>query len=155
MIISPWNFPINLSFGPMISAIAAGNTVILKPSELTPHSSGIMAQIIADLFPENEVAVITGGVETSTELLKLKFDHIFFTGSPKVGKVVMGAAANHLSSVTLELGGKSPTIVDETANIKRSAKRIAWGKWMNNGQTCIAPDYLFVHKSVKQKLFNK
>lgn len=152
LIISPWNFPINLSFGPMISAIAAGNTVILKPSELTPHSSGIMAQIVADLFPENEVAVITGGIETSTELLKLKFDHIFFTGSPKVGKVVMAAAANHLSSVTLELGGKSPTIVDETANIKRSAKRIAWGKWMNNGQTCIAPDYIYVHRSKSDEL---
>jgi len=152
LIISPWNFPINLSFGPMISAIAAGNTVILKPSELTPHSSGIMAQIVNDLFPENEVSVITGGVETSTELLKLKFDHIFFTGSPNVGKIVMSAAAKHLTSVTLELGGKSPTIVDETANIKRSAKRIAWGKWMNNGQTCIAPDYIYVHRSKADEL---
>jgi aldehyde dehydrogenase (NAD+) len=152
LIISPWNFPINLSFGPMISAIAAGNTVILKPSELTPHSSGIMAQIIGDLFPENEVAVITGGVETSTELLSLKFDHIFFTGSPGVGKIVMKAAAKHLTSVTLELGGKSPTIVDRTANIKRSAKRIAWGKWANNGQTCIAPDYIYVHRSKSDEL---
>ena len=152
LIISPWNFPINLSFGPMISAIAAGNTVILKPSELTPHSSGIMVQIIADLFPENEVAVITGGVETSTELLKLKFDHIFFTGSPQVGKIVMTAAAKHLASVTLELGGKSPTIVDETANIKRSAKRITWGKWLNNGQTCLAPDYIYVHRSKADEL---
>jgi len=152
LIISPWNFPINLSFGPMISAIAAGNTVILKPSELTPHSSGIMAQIVSDLFPENEVAVITGGVETSTELLKLKFDHIFFTGSPQVGKIVMTAAAKHLASVTLELGGKSPTIVDETANIKRAAKRITWGKWMNNGQTCIAPDYIYVHRSKSDEL---
>jgi len=152
LIISPWNFPINLSFGPLISAIAAGNTVILKPSEITSHSSGIIAQIVADLFPENEVSVIRGGVETSTELLKLKFDHIFFTGSPNVGKIIMAAAAKHLTSVTLELGGKSPTIVDETANIKRAAKRIAWGKWMNNGQTCIAPDYIYVHRSKSDEL---
>jgi len=155
LIISPWNFPFNLTFGPLISAIAAGNTVMIKPSELTPNSSAIISKIISEIFPENEVAVITGGVDTSTELLKLKFDHIFFTGSPRVGKVVMTAAAKHLSSVTLELGGKSPTIVDETANIKRSAKRIAWAKWMNNGQICIAPDYIYVHRSKSDELVDE
>jgi aldehyde dehydrogenase (NAD+) len=149
LIISPWNFPFNLTFGPLVSAIAAGNTVIIKPSEMTPHSSALMGKLLAEVFDENEVAVIEGGKDTSTELLALKFNHIFFTGAPSIGKVVMAAAAKHLTSVTLELGGKSPTIVDETADLKMAARRVAWGKCLNNGQVCIAPDYVFVHESKK------
>jgi len=150
LIISPWNFPINLTFGPLVSAIAAGNAVMIKPSEMTPNASALMKKMIAEIFNENEVAVTEGGVSTSTELLKLPFNHIFFTGSPSIGKIVMRAAAENLTSVTLELGGKSPTIVDETANVNLAAKRIAWGKYVNNGQVCIAPDYLFVHESKKE-----
>lgn len=150
LIISPWNFPVNLTFGPLVSAIAAGNAVMLKPSEMTPHASAIIKKIVEEVFEENEVAVFEGGVNTSTELLKLPFNHIFFTGAPSIGKIVMKAAAKHLTSVTLELGGKSPTIVDETANIDLAARRIAWGKFVNNGQVCIAPDYLFVHESKKE-----
>jgi aldehyde dehydrogenase (NAD+) len=151
LIISPWNFPFNLTFGPLISAIAAGNTVIIKPSEMTPNCSAVMREIVAKLFKEDEVALIEGGVETSTALLNLPFNHIFFTGAPSIGKIVMTAAAQHLTSVTLELGGKSPTIVDETAHINSAVKRIAWGKFANNGQVCIAPDYVFVHESKKQE----
>jgi aldehyde dehydrogenase (NAD+) len=149
LIISPWNFPFNLTFGPLVSAIAAGNTVIIKPSEMTPHSSALMGKLLGEIFQENEVAVIEGGKDTSTELLSLKFDHIFFTGAPSIGKIVMAAAAKNLTSVTLELGGKSPTIVDETADLKMAARRVAWGKCLNNGQVCIAPDYVFVHESKK------
>lgn len=149
LIISPWNFPVNLTFGPLVSAIAAGNTVMIKPSENTPHSSAIMKKIIEEVFDETEVALVEGGIETSSALLKLPFNHIFFTGAPSIGKIVMEAAAKHLTSVTLELGGKSPTIVDETANVETAARRIAWGKFLNNGQVCIAPDYIFVHKSKK------
>ncbi len=151
LIVSPWNFPFNLTFGPLISAIAAGNCVIIKPSEMTPHSSVLMREIIGKLFDETEVALVEGGVETSTALLELPFNHIFFTGAPSVGKIVMTAAAKNLTSVTLELGGKSPTIVDETADIKNAAKMIAWGKFANNGQICIAPDYVFVHESKRQE----
>ncbi|MDH5610817.1 MAG: aldehyde dehydrogenase family protein, partial [Cyclobacteriaceae bacterium] len=148
LIISPWNYPVNLTLGPLVSAIAAGNTVLIKPSEHTPHTSALLQKIIASLFDEQEVAVMEGGVETSRELLKLPFDHIFFTGSPDVGKHVMAAAAQNLASVTLELGGKSPTIVDQTASVKTAARRIAWGKFVNCGQTCIAPDYVFVHHAI-------
>ena len=155
MIISPWNFPFNLSFGPLVSAIAAGNAIILKPSEHTPHASALMKEMLAEAFDENEIAVIEGGVQTSTDLLKLPFNHIFFTGAPSIGKIVMGAAAKHLTSVTLELGGKSPTIIDETANINDAARRVAWGKYVNNGQVCIAPDYVFVHESKKQAFIEK
>ncbi|MEL6694793.1 MAG: aldehyde dehydrogenase family protein [Bacteroidota bacterium] len=155
LIISPWNFPINLTFGPLVSAIAAGNTVIIKPSEHTPHCSAVMQKIVNELFEEKEVALFQGAVDTSTALLDLPFDHIFFTGSPAVGKVVMAAAAKHLSSVTLELGGKSPTIVDETANIKEAATRIAWGTFFNNGQVCIAPDYVYVHESKKEEFLQE
>jgi aldehyde dehydrogenase (NAD+) len=147
LIISPWNYPFNLCMIPLAGAIAAGNCVMIKPSEYTPNTSRLTKELLGKLFKENEVAVLEGDYKTSAELLKLKFDHIFFTGSPQVGKVVMKAAAEHLTSVTLELGGKSPVIVDETANIKTAAKRIAWGKYLNNGQTCIAPDYLYVHES--------
>lgn len=151
LIISPWNFPVNLTFGPLVSAIAAGNAVIIKPSEHTPYASGIMKKIVEELYDENEVALFEGDVQTSQELLKLPFNHIFFTGAPSIGKIVMRAAAEHLASVTLELGGKSPTIVDETANLEKAASRIAWAKYVNNGQICIAPDYVFVHESIKDK----
>lgn len=149
LIISPWNFPFNLTLGPLISAVAAGNTVMIKPSEMTPHSSAVMKKIVEAVFPENEVVLLEGEVDVAQELLKLPFNHIFFTGSPKVGKLVMQAAAQNLSSVTLELGGKSPTIVDQTANLKAAARKIAWAKFMNAGQVCISPDYLLVHDSVQ------
>lgn len=155
LIISPWNFPINLTFGPMIAAIAAGNCIMLKPSEHTPNASALMRKIVTELFDESEVALIEGDVEASTELLKLPFNHIFFTGAPEIGKVVMRAAAENLASVTLELGGKSPTIVDETANLKDAAHRIAFGKWVNNGQVCIAPDYVFVHHAIADEFLDK
>ena len=149
LIIAPWNFPFNLTIGPLVSAIAAGNTVMLKPSEMTPHTSELIDKMVGEIFKEEEVAVFTGGIEMSQELLRLPFDHIFFTGSPAVGKIIMKAAAEHLTSVTLELGGKSPTIVDENVNVNDAAEKIAWGKFMNNGQTCVAPDYVLVHSSVK------
>ncbi len=155
LIIAPWNFPITLTFGPLVTALAAGNTVVIKPSEHTPHASALTRKIIESVFDESEVAVIEGGVETSTALLSQPFNHIFFTGAPAIGKVVMEAAAKHLCSVTLELGGKSPTIVDETANLDVAAKRIAWAKFTNNGQICIAPDYLFVHESKKEEFLEK
>lgn len=155
LIISPWNFPINLTFGPLVSAIAAGNTVIIKPSEHTPYISALMGKIIAEIYDESEIALVEGGIGTSKALLDLPFNHIFFTGAPAIGKVVMAAAAKHLASVTLELGGKSPTIVDETADINIAAKRVAWGKYVNNGQVCIAPDYLFVHESKKSEFLEK
>lgn len=155
LVIAPWNFPINLTFGPLVSAIAAGNCVIVKPSEHTPHASAVTKSIIEEVFDESEVAVIEGAVETSTRLLAQPFNHIFFTGAPAIGKVVMEAAAKHLTSVTLELGGKSPTIVDETASVDAAATRIAWAKYTNNGQICIAPDYLFVHESKKDEFLAK
>jgi len=155
LIISPWNFPINLTFGPLVSAIAAGNCAILKPSEHTPYASALMKKIVNELFDESEVALIEGDIDVATQLLKMPFNHIFFTGSPEVGKVVMKAAAENLTSVTLELGGKSPTIVDKTANLKDAALRIAFGKWMNNGQVCIAPDYLFVQEEIAEELLDR
>jgi aldehyde dehydrogenase (NAD+) len=151
LIIAPWNFPFNLCVGPLVSCLAAGNTAMLKPSEMTPHTSALLREMMDALFDASLVKVIEGGVETSQMLLAMPFDHIFFTGSPAVGKVVMKAAAANLASVTLELGGKSPTIVDESANLRDAAKRIAFGKFINNGQTCIAPDYVMVHQSVKDK----
>jgi aldehyde dehydrogenase (NAD+) len=150
LIISPWNYPFNLAIGPLVSALAAGCPVILKPSELTPHTSGLIENMIDELFDKSEVAVIQGGVEVSQRLLELPFDHIFFTGSPAVGKKIMEAASKNLSSVTLELGGKSPTIVHNTADIKDAAEKIVSGKFLNCGQTCIAPDYLLVHEEVKE-----
>jgi aldehyde dehydrogenase (NAD+) len=151
LIISPWNYPVNLTFGPLVSAIAAGNTVILKPSEMTPHLSGLMVKIVRELFAEDEVAIYEGDAAVSQALLELPFDHIFFTGSPAVGKIVMAAAAKNLTSVTLELGGKSPTIIDASANLKEAARTTMWAKFTNNGQTCIAPDYIYVHSSVREK----
>lgn len=149
LIIAPWNYPLSLCFGPLVSALAAGNTVIIKPSEMTPAVSALMARIVAEVFPANEVALFEGSTPTSQALLELPFDHIFFTGSPAVGKVVMAAAARHLTSVTLELGGRSPTIVDQSADLKLAAETVMWGKFINNGQTCVAPDHVYVHESVK------
>ncbi|MEM1003381.1 MAG: aldehyde dehydrogenase family protein, partial [Bacteroidota bacterium] len=151
LIISPWNFPFNLTFGPLTSAIAAGNSVIIKPSEVTPHSSKVMNKIVKAIFKEEEVMLFLGAVETSTSLLELPFNHIFFTGSPAVGKIVMSEAAKHLSSVTLELGGKSPTIVDASANLVSAAKKIMWAKSLNCGQICVAPDYILIDKGVKEE----
>ena len=154
LIISPWNYPFYLAVSPLIYAIAAGNCAIIKPSEMTPHTSQVIEDMMEALFDQNEVTVIQGGVDVSTELLKLKFDHIFFTGSPAVGKIIMKAAAQHLTSVTLELGGKSPVIVDKSADLKDASEKITWGKFLNNGQTCIAPDYLLVHESQKDALID-
>lgn len=154
LIISPWNYPINLTFGPLISAIAAGNTVILKPSEMTPNTSKLMANIVTDLFDESEIALVEGQVETAKSLLELPFNHIFFTGSPSVGKIVMKAASKHLTSVTLELGGKSPTIIDDSANIEKAVGKIIYGKFMNAGQTCIAPDYMLIDERIKSKFIS-
>jgi aldehyde dehydrogenase (NAD+) len=155
LIISPWNYPINLTLGPLASAIAAGNTAIIKPSELTPNCSAVMAEIIRSTFDPSEIALFEGDAAVSTELLALPFDHIFFTGSPAVGKIVMAAAAKNLTSVTLELGGKSPVIVDDTADITKAANSIMWGKFINNGQTCIAPDYLYVHEKILPEFLEK
>lgn len=155
LIISPWNFPINLTLGPLISAMAAGNCAIIKPSEMTPHSSAWMKRMLGDLFEESEVAVIEGDARIAEVLLRKKFDHIFFTGSPAVGKIVMHAAAEHLTSVTLELGGKSPVIVDRTANLDEAARKITWGKSMNSGQVCIAPDYVLVDEAVRVSFVEK
>lgn len=152
LIIAPWNYPFQLAIAPLIGAIAAGNTVVVKPSELTPHTASILSEIITAVFEPDHVAVVEGGVDVSQELLLEKWDYIFFTGSTRVGKIVYESAAKHLTPVTLELGGKNPTIVDETASIKLAAKRIVWGKFLNAGQTCIATDYILVHKSVKNKL---
>ncbi|TDE17541.1 aldehyde dehydrogenase family protein [Dyadobacter psychrotolerans] len=152
LIISPWNYPIALALKPLVSAVSAGCPAMIKPSELTPHASVFVKQVVENVFDADEVAVILGDADTASGLLRLPFNHIFFTGSPAVGKLVMKAAAENLASVTLELGGKSPSIVDETANIAATARRICWAKFFNNGQTCIAPDYILVHESVKEKL---
>lgn len=149
LIISPWNYPFQLAIAPLIGAIAAGNCAVLKPSELTPKTSEVLSKIVKENFQEDFITVIEGGVETSQALLKEKFDYIFFTGSVPVGRIIMEAASKHLTPVTLELGGKSPCIVHEDANVKLAAKRIAWGKFMNAGQTCIAPDYLYLHENIK------
>lgn len=152
LIISPWNYPIFLTLHPFCNAFAAGNTAILKPSELTPHTSEVLSALIAEIFDPREAIVIQGGVEVSTALLSERFDHIFFTGSTAVGKIVMQAAAKHLTSVTLELGGKSPTIVDNSSNAYSAGQRIAWAKFTNAGQICIAPDHIYVHESKLEDL---
>lgn len=152
LIISPWNFPFNLTVGPLVSALAAGCPAIIKPSELSPATSELIQSMVNAIFPPEEVAVFLGEVEVSQELLKLPFDHIFFTGSPAVGKIVMKAAAEHLTSITLELGGKSPAIIDESADLNDAAGKLIWGKFVNCGQTCIAPDYILVHQSQKERL---
>jgi aldehyde dehydrogenase (NAD+) len=152
--IGPWNYPYQLTLAPLIAAIAAGNTVVVKPSELTPNTSRIINEIITTVFKPEYVIVIEGGIPETTELLAQKWNYIFFTGSVSVGKIIAKAAAIHLTPVTLELGGKSPCIIDQTANIKLTAKRLVWGKFLNAGQTCIAPDYILIHKTVKQKFYD-
>lgn len=153
LIIAPWNYPYQLAMAPLIAAIAAGNTAILKPSELTPHTSALLKQIISHVFKPEHVTVVEGGVDVSTTLLKQRWDYIFFTGSVNVGKIVAKAAAKNLTPVTLELGGKNPCIIDQTANINLTAKRIVWGKFLNAGQTCIAPDYILIHDSIKASFY--
>lgn len=150
LIIAPWNYPYQLALAPLIGAIAAGNTVVLKPSELTPHTSQIIKEIIESVFDKKYVAVVEGGIEVSQSLLAERWDYVFFTGSVHVGKIVAQAAAKFLTPVTLELGGKSPCIIDETADLKLTAKRIVWGKFINAGQTCIAPDYVLISKKSKK-----
>ena len=149
LIIAPWNYPFQLALCPLISAVAAGNQVVLKPSELTPKTSAIILKIVEKVFQHNHVKVIEGGVEETQNLLAQRWDYIFFTGSVAVGKIVAKAAAEHLTPVTLELGGKNPCIIDETANLKLAAKRIVWGKFLNAGQTCIAPDYILIQEDMK------
>lgn len=152
LIIAPWNVPVFLSFVPLTSAIAAGCTAIIKPSEMTPALGAVIRNIVAEVFDEAEVAVFEGGPEVAQALLRQPFDHIFYTGNPEIGKVVMRAAAEHLTSVTLELGGKSPVIVDESADVEAAAERLVWGKLLNGGQVCVAPDYVLVHESRKDEL---
>ncbi|MCX2828572.1 aldehyde dehydrogenase [Bacillus pseudomycoides] len=150
LVMAPWNYPFQLAVAPLVGAIAAGNTVVLKPSELTPNVSSLLANMLQELFPAELVAVVEGGIEESTALLKEPFDYIFFTGSVGVGKIVMEAAAKSLIPLTLELGGKSPCIVHNDAKLEIAARRIVWGKFLNAGQTCVAPDYIYVHSSVKE-----
>ncbi len=152
LIIAPWNYPFQLAFAPLIGAIAAGNTVVVKPSEATPNTAKIISEIVTSVFAPEHISVVEGGVEVSQNLLAQKWDYIFFTGSTRVGKIVYQSAAKNLTPVTLELGGKNPCIVDSTASIALAAKRIVWGKFLNAGQTCIASDYILVHSSVKDKL---
>ena len=149
LILSPWNYPFQLALCPLVAAVAAGNKVTLKPSELTPNTSAIISKIISETFPVKDVVVVTGDATIAADLLKRRWDYIFFTGSVGVGKIVAKAAAENLTPVTLELGGKSPCIVDETANLELSARRIVWGKIINAGQTCVAPDYILVHHKMK------
>lgn len=152
LIISPWNYPFQLAVTPLVGAIAAGNTVVLKPSEFAPHTGKIISEIIENVFDHGHVAVMEGDASTATTLLQKKWDYIMFTGSTSIGKIVAKAAAEHLTPTTLELGGKSPCIVDESAPIGITAKRIVWGKFLNCGQTCIAPDYLLVQEKIKDQL---
>ncbi|MFD0960831.1 aldehyde dehydrogenase [Paenibacillus chungangensis] len=152
LIVGPFNYPVQLVLEPLVGAIAAGNCAIVKPSESTPHVSAVIRQLIEGAFEPKYIRVVEGGKETTSLLVNARFDYIFFTGSVAVGRIVMAAAARHLVPVTLELGGKSPVIVDRTANIELAAKRIIWGKLMNAGQTCIAPDYMLVHRDVKERL---
>ncbi len=154
LIISPWNYPFQLALCPLIAAVSAGNSVVLKPSELTPNTSKIIAEIIAEAFEKNHVDVVEGGIKESQNLLSQRWDYIFFTGSVAVGKIVAKAAAENLTPITLELGGKNPCIIDETANLKLAAKRIVWGKFINGGQTCIAPDYLLVKPEIKDQFID-
>jgi aldehyde dehydrogenase (NAD+) len=155
LIIGPWNYPVQLLLAPLVGAIAAGCCAVLKPSELTPNTSAQLAELIRQTFPEEYVCLVEGAVETSQALLAEPFDHIFFTGGTAIGRIVMTAAAQHLSSVTLELGGKSPCIIAPDADLDVTARRIVWGKFLNAGQTCIAPDYLLAHESIKEPLIER
>ena len=149
LIIAPWNYPFQLALSPLIGAVAAGNTAVVKPSELTPHTSKVITDIVSNVFDKNHVCVVEGDAGVAEQLLQERWDYIFFTGSVAVGKIVAKAAAENLTPVTLELGGKNPCIIDQTADIKLAARRIVWGKFINCGQTCIAPDYILVHESAK------
>jgi len=151
LILSPWNYPFQLPLRNMIGAVGAGNAVIIKPSEFTPNAAEVIRDIVKEVFAENEVAVITGDHTVASELLNLRFDHIHFTGAPAVGKIIMKKASETLTSVTLELGGKSPVIIDETANIKKAARNIIWSKYLNAGQTCVASDYVYIHESKRDE----
>ena len=152
LIMSPWNYPVQLTLNPLVAAIAAGNCAVVKPSAYAPHTAQILALLLRGLFPEQYVAVVEGGREENAALLEQEFDTIFFTGSVEVGKVVMEAAAHHLTPVTLELGGKSPVIVDKSANLRLAARRILWGKTLNSGQTCVAPDYVLADRAIRDDL---
>ena len=155
LVIVPFNYPFQLAMEPLIGAIASGNTAVVKPSELAPETEKVISDIIREAFDESYVASVCGGVDVITKLLSLRFDYIFFTGSVRIGKIVMEAASKNLTPVTLELGGKSPVFVDENFDVRLAAKRIAWGKFLNNGQTCIAPDYVLVHESRKLALIEE
>lgn len=155
LIIAPWNYPLMLALSPLIGAIAAGNAAVVKPSEIAPATSATLAMLVSEYLDRRAIAVIEGGVEETTELLAERFDHIFYTGNGRVGRIVARAAAEHLTPVTLELGGKSPVYVDETVNLGEAAKRIAWGKFMNAGQTCVAPDYVLGKREVLARLAPK
>ncbi|HYH96711.1 aldehyde dehydrogenase family protein, partial [Hyalangium sp.] len=150
LVIAPWNYPFALAISPLVTAVAAGNCVMLKPSEKTPHTAAFLEALVRDTFDPSEVTTVQGGPDVGEALLRLPFDHFFFTGGPRVGQKVMTAAARHLAGVTLELGGKSPVVVDATADAKTAAERVVWGKFLNAGQTCIAPDYVFVHASKEE-----
>jgi aldehyde dehydrogenase (NAD+) len=154
LIMSPWNYPFQLAIAPLIGAIAAGNSAVLKLSPDSMHTSLVTKKMIESIFDERFVSVFTGGLEESKEVLNQRYDYIFFTGSTQVGKIVMSQASKYLTPVTLELGGKSPCIIDQSADIKKAAKRIAFGKFVNAGQTCIAPDYIYVHKNVKDEFIS-
>jgi len=155
LIIAPWNYPVGLLLSPLVGAIAAGNAVVLKPSEVTAHTSNVLAELLPKYLDTDAIALVEGGVPETTELLEQRFDHIMYTGNGSVAKVVMAAAAKNLTPVTLELGGKSPCIVDRTADIPVTARRIAWGKFLNAGQTCIAPDYVLADESIEEELISE
>ena len=155
LIISPWNYPFQLAILPTMSAVAAGNTVVLKPSEHAPHTSKLIKYIIEKVFEKSHVLVIEGAAETASKLLEYRWDYIFFTGSVRIGKIVAAAAAKTLTPITLELGGKNPCIIDDTIDLKLAARRIVWGKFVNAGQTCIAPDFLIVKNNIKDKLIGE
>ncbi|MFF1877611.1 aldehyde dehydrogenase family protein [Leifsonia sp. NPDC058230] len=152
LVIAPWNYPVQLLLAPVVGAIAAGNAVVLKPSELAPATSAVMARLVPEYLDPRAVAVVEGGVEETTELLEQRFDHIFYTGNGRVGRIVAAAAARNLTPVTLELGGKSPVYIDDTVDIDAAAQRIAWGKFLNAGQTCVAPDYILATAAVADRL---
>jgi aldehyde dehydrogenase (NAD+) len=151
LVMAPWNYPVQLALSPLIGAIAAGNRVVVKPSELAPACAVVIEEVLKQVFREDEVQVVQGGVAETQALLKERFDYIFFTGSTQVGKVVMRAAAEHLTPVTLELGGKSPCLIDATAPLAQTARRVAWGKWLNAGQTCVAPDYVLIPRGQREE----
>jgi len=148
LILSPWNYPFNLMMSPLVAAVAAGNTVMARPSDKVPRTARFMASLVEDVFARHEVALFTGPSSIASTMLELPFDHVMFTGSTRIGKQVMEAASRHLASVTLELGGQSPVVVDPTADVEAAARRIVWGKYLNGGQTCIAPNHVFVHESI-------